>query len=110
MNKEPEPFPLFKGATRIPTVAGVPLIPLMLMIVVVASLAMLFSLWYWALALPSWFIMAQITKNDDRAFRIWGLWFETKCRNSFSSSFWNASSYSKADYRGACGGMREDMR
>ena len=91
-------FPLFKGATRVPTVAGVPMIPLMCMLVVVAIIAMMVSLWCWFLALPLWFLMAQITKSDDRAFRIWGLWFDTKWRNS-NKKFWAASTYSKRDYR-----------
>ena len=98
MNKQYEPFPLFKGATRLPTVAGVPMMPLMVMLVIVASSAMLFSLWAWFLAVPIWFIMAQVTRNDDRAFRIWWLWIDTKWRNG-NKSFWRASSYSKADYR-----------
>jgi type IV secretion system protein VirB3 len=97
------PFPLFKGATRAPTVGGVPMIPLMCMLIVVATIAMMISLWCWFLALPLWFVMAQITKNDDRAFRIWGLWFDTKCRNS-NKIFWGASTYSKRDYR--CKGRR----
>lgn len=91
------PFPLFKGATRVPTFLNVPMIPLLFMFIFVASLAMLFSLWCWLLGLPLWFIMAQITKNDDQAFRIWWLWFDTKWRNR--SSFWQASTYSKLDYK-----------
>ena len=98
MNKRYEPFPLFKGATRVPTIAGVPIMPLMIMLVSVASIAMLFSIWAWFFAVPLWFIMAGITRNDDIAFRIWGLWIETSGRNR-SKSFWGASSYSKSDYR-----------
>ena len=97
-NETESPFPLFKGATRIPTVAGVPMMPLIGMLMLVAILAMLFSLWWWFLALPLWFVMAQITKNDDRAFRLWALWFDTKWRNSHKA-FWGASTYSKRDYR-----------
>lgn len=90
--------PLFKGCTRVPTVAGVPMMPLMLMMIFVAILAMKFSLACWALAAPLWFIMAQITKHDDKAFRIWGLWIETKLRNG-NKGFWQASSYGPADFR-----------
>lgn len=89
-NEPEEPFPLFKGATRVPTIAGVPMIPLIGMLVVVAAVAMTLSLWWWFLAMPLWFIMAQITKNDDRAFRIWSLWFDTKWRNG-NKAFWGAS-------------------
>jgi len=90
--------PLFKGCTRAATVMGVPMVPLLIMGMFVAILAMKFSLWCWLLAPPLWFVMFQITKYDDRAFRIWGLWFETKMRNS-NKAFWKASSYGPADYR-----------
>ena len=98
MKGSPEAFPLFKGATRPPLVAGVPMMPLMMMLIFVAALTMIISLWWWFLALPLWFIMVQITKYDDRAFRIWFLWFDTKFRNR-NQSFWEASTYSKDDYR-----------
>lgn len=90
--------PLFKGCTRSATIAGVPMIPLILMLIAVAALAMKVSLWCWGLAVPFWFVMAQITKTDDKAFRIWGLWFETKFRNG-NKSFWGASSYSPANFK-----------
>jgi type IV secretion system protein VirB3 len=98
MADEVSPFPLFKGATRVPTVAGVPMIPLFFMVIVVAALAMLISMWWWGLVLPAWGVMAQITRHDDKAFRIWGLWFDTKFRNR-NKGFWGASSYSTAVYR-----------
>lgn len=91
-------FPLFKGATRVPTVAGVPMIPLIFMIVGVAIIAMLISMWWWGLVAPAWFVMAQVTRHDDKAFRIWGLWFETKFRDR-NKKFWGASTYSPAKYR-----------
>jgi type IV secretion system protein VirB3 len=94
---QPEPFPLFKGATRVPTVLGVPLVPLLIMVIAIAAVAMTLSLWWWLIALPLWLIMAQVTKNDDRAFRIWWLFIDTKWRNS-SNSFWQASTYSKINY------------
>lgn len=94
----PQSFPLFKGCTRVPTLMGVPMLPLMGMAMVVAILAMLISIWCWFLALPLWFTMAQITKNDDKAFRIWGLWVDTKLRNG-RKAFWGASTYSPTSYR-----------
>jgi type IV secretion system protein VirB3 len=96
--EEVSPFPLFKGATRVPTIAGVPMIPLIFMFIGVAVVAMLVSMWWWGLLPPAWFVMAQITRHDDKAFRIWGLWFETKFRNR-NKGFWGASSYSTARYR-----------
>ncbi|PPD29248.1 MAG: TrwM protein [Methylomonas sp.] len=94
--EEPQ-VPLFKGCTRAPTVAGVPMMALLIMIMGVAVLAMTFSLFLWLTAIPLWFVMAQITKTDDKAFRIWALWFETKVRNG-NKGFWRASSYGPADF------------
>ena len=91
-----EPFPLFKGATRVPTVLGVPMIPLMMMCIGVAAFAMLLGLGWYLMGIPLWLIMAQVTKYDDQAFRIWWLWVDTKWRNH--RSLWQASTYSKATY------------
>ncbi|SUB29765.1 Type IV secretion system protein virB3 [Oligella ureolytica] len=96
--QEHETFPLFKGATRLPTIAGVPMVPLMVMFMGVAVVALTVSIWWWALAIPLWFLMAQITKNDDKAFRILWLWIDTKLRNR-NKGFWGASSYSPSNYR-----------
>lgn len=74
------------------------MIPLMFMFIAVAVIAMLVSLWWWALVIPLWFLMAQITRNDDKAFRIWGLWIDTKWRNG-NKGFWGASTYSPVSYR-----------
>lgn len=98
MSSEDTAFPLFKGCTRAPTVAGVPMIPLMFMGIGVAVLSMGVSFWCWGLALPGWWVMKKITEHDDRAFRILGLWIDTKCRNR-NKSFWGASTYGKAAYR-----------
>ncbi|EJF80492.1 type IV secretion system protein VirB3 [Bartonella doshiae] len=91
-------FPLFKGATRVPTVWGVPMMPLIFMVISVAAVAMTINIFLWLIAVPLWFIMVQITKNDDKAFRIWWLWIDTKLRNR-NKKFWGASSYSPSNYR-----------
>lgn len=39
-----EVFPLFKGATRVPTLWGVPMIPLMVMVMSVAVIALIVSI------------------------------------------------------------------
>ncbi|RYE20004.1 MAG: TrwM protein [Sphingobacteriaceae bacterium] len=91
-----EPFLLFKGATRVPTVLGVPMIPLMFMCITVAAIAMLFGLIWYLIGIPIWFIMSQITKHDDQAFHVWWLWLDTKWLNY--RPFWQASTYSKAKY------------
>lgn len=95
---EESAFPLFKGCTRVPTVAGVPMMPLMFMVIGVAVLAMMVSLWCWLLLAPAWAVMAAVTKHDDKAFRILGLWVDTKLRNR-NKSFWGASTYSRTKYR-----------
>ncbi len=101
-----EHFPLFKGATRVATVAGVPLIPLVVLVVGVASTAVLASVWWLALLVPGWLLVAQITKADDRAFRVLWLWMRTKLANRLrllgagaSGEFWSASSYSLSEGR-----------
>ena len=102
----PTHFPLFKGATRVATVGGVPLVPLVVLVVGVASAAMVFGVWWLALLVPGWLLMAQITRSDDRAFRILWLWMQTKHLNRLRmvrfrgrNEFWGASSYSPADAR-----------
>jgi type IV secretion system protein VirB3 len=98
MDGEVRAYPLFKGATRIPTVFGVPSMPLLFVGCAVGIVAMWVSLWCWLFLGPLVVIMRLITKHDDRAFRIWGLWFETKIRNK-NKAFWGASTYSPTDYR-----------
>jgi type IV secretion system protein VirB3 len=92
-----KPYPLFKGATRIPLFFGVPVMAGLFTFGFVAALAMLFSLWFWVLLPILWFSMRLVIKSDDRAFTIWSLWFETKFRNR-NKKFWGASSYSPVRY------------
>lgn len=92
-------FRLFKGATRPATLFGVPTTPLILMFCAVAVLTMVTSIYMWVLAPFLWFVMAQITRDDPRRFRIWWLWMQTKARNG-NKPYWNASSYSARHYEG----------
>ena len=99
-------FPLFKGATRVPTVAGVPLIPAVVLVVAVASATVLLGVGWLALLVPGWLPMAQITRTDDRAFRILSLWAQTKLANRVRVAaccglhdLWAASAYATADRR-----------
>lgn len=97
-----KPYPLFQGATRLPTILGVPMMPLMVMSMGVAVIALSFSIFWWLLWPILCFVMAQITKTDDKAFRIWGLWIDTKFLNGLfngSKKFWGASTYSPTNYR-----------
>lgn len=96
------PYPLFKGATRLPTILGVPMIPLLFMSIFVAIFALTLNIFWWALWPIFCLVMAQITKKDDKAFRVWGLWIDTKMLNglfSGSKKFWGASTYSPVKYR-----------
>ncbi len=102
----PARFPLFKGATRVATVWGVPLLPLVVLVVGVASAAVVFGVLWLVLLVPGWLLMAQVTKSDDRAFRILWLWMQTKLANRLRTvrfrgrnEFWGASSYSPVDGR-----------
>ncbi len=99
-------FPLFKGATRVPTVAGVPFVPAIGLVIVAASAAALFGVWWLALLVPGWLLMSQVTRSDDRAFRILWLWVQTKLANRLRmlslggrDDFWGASTYAVSDGR-----------
>ncbi len=99
-------FPLFKGATRAATVGGVPLIPLVVVVVGMTNFAMLFGICWLSLLLPAWLLMKQVTKADDRAFRILWLWIQTKLANRLRmmrvrarGEFWGASTYATSNGR-----------
>ncbi|MCW5589659.1 MAG: VirB3 family type IV secretion system protein [Legionellales bacterium] len=90
-------FPLFKGATRLPIFLGVPVTPLFVVAMVIAMISM-FKLWCWLLLPPAVIILQQITKHDDRIFRLWALYLDTTLRNRYRH-VWRASSYSLMAYR-----------
>jgi type IV secretion system protein VirB3 len=88
------------------TVGGVPLVPLVVLVVGVASAAVLLGVFWLGLLVPGWLLMAQVTKSDDRAFWVLWLWMQTKLANRLRmvgfrarNEFWGASSYSPADGR-----------
>src|ERR1700712_1216243 len=94
-------FPLFKGATRLPTYAGIPRTPFLLIFMVCGALFMLIHFWTFLLFILLWFFCFCITKHDDRMFRIIGLAFRTKVANRIDSPFtkrWGGSSHSTVDY------------
>ncbi len=99
-------FPLFKGATRVPTIAGVPLVPAVVLVIGVASITVICGMWWFTLLAPGWGLMAQITRTDDRAFRIVSLWVQTRLANRFrwfllggSGDYWGASTYALVEPR-----------
>lgn len=96
-------FPLFKGATRLPTFAGVPRTAILLTFIFCAALFMLIHAWALALFGLLWFVEWCVTKHDDRMFRILALTMQTKVFNRINSPFtklWGGSSYATVDYQG----------
>ena len=96
-------FPLFKGATRIPTWALVPRNVFVLTFMFAGSLFMVIHLWAVLVFGLLWLTEWGITKHDDRMFHILWLWLITKVRNMVESPFtrlWGGSSYSPVDYTG----------
>jgi len=92
-----ERFPFFKGATRVPTVAGgIPTRPFVGLIMVAATLGMV-TLYAWALVPALYPVMAMVTRQDDRAFRIIELWLRTRVVNHHKR-FWRGSTYAPAPY------------
>ncbi|MEX3556191.1 MAG: VirB3 family type IV secretion system protein [Burkholderia gladioli] len=94
-------FPLFKGATRVPTFL---LIPRNMFIVILMFSTCLFMVIHFyamvAFAL-AWLITWAVTKYDDRMFRILWLWVITKVKNSLDSKFTNTlggSTYAPVEY------------
>jgi type IV secretion system protein VirB3 len=95
-------FPLFKGATRLPTFFFVPRTAFLLTFMFSGACFMLMHFWAVVMFGLLWFLEFCITKHDDRMFRIIGLAFRTKVLNRIESPFvskWGGSSYSPVDYR-----------
>lgn len=87
-------FDLYKGATRPPSMFGVPTDALLWTFVGFGVLSTVTSIVAWVMFPIIVFIMRLITKRDDRAFRQWGLFVDTKFRcNRTVQSFWGATSY-----------------
>ncbi|UUL21331.1 VirB3 family type IV secretion system protein [Escherichia albertii] len=74
-------YPLFKGATRLPTFAGVPRTVIIATFIFCATLFMTIHLWAVVLFGLLWFIEFCISKHDDRMFRIIWLAIMTKGLN-----------------------------
>ncbi|MCC8616328.1 type IV secretion system protein VirB3 [Xanthomonas vesicatoria] len=96
-------FPLFKGATRLPTFAGVPRTVFLATFMACATLFLTIHMWAVALFALAWFIEFCVAKHDDRIFRVISLAIKTKGFNLINSPFtkkWGGSSYSPVDYEG----------
>ncbi|MFG0230543.1 type IV secretion system protein VirB3 [Achromobacter sp. 413638] len=93
----PNQYPLFKGATRVPTIkGGVPTRAFVGLVFLTVTVAM-FNYRGWLLFPALYPIVAIISRNDDRAFWIWELWFKTKF-TAPNKTFWGAVSYTPTPY------------
>lgn len=93
----PNQYPLFKGATRIATIkGGVPTRAFVALVFLNVTAAM-FTLWGWLLGPILYPILAVLSRNDDRAFWIWELWFKTKLLAP-NKRFWGAISLTPIPY------------
>lgn len=87
-------FDLYKGATRPATMFGVPTNALLAAFVGVGVLSVVISVFAWIVFPIVVFVMRMIAKKDDRAFRQWGLYVDTKLRCPRAvKKFWGATSY-----------------
>lgn len=87
-------FDLYKGATRPPMLFGVPTEALLMAFVGVGTLSVAVGLVCWLLFPVVLIIMRLIAKRDDKAFRQYGLWIETKLRcKKEVKKFWGATTY-----------------
>ena len=94
-------FPLFKGATRLPTWLGVPRSAMIVTFMFCGALWMHIHLYALGLFVVLWFVEWLITRHDDRMFRVIALAFQTKIVNFVDSPFikrWGGSSYSPTNY------------
>lgn len=88
-------FPLFKACTRPPMVLGVPTRALVVVVGFIFLLCIMFSFFCLALIPIAIFIMAQITKRDDKQFNLIAIWLKTKALYPAKlKNIWNATSYS----------------
>lgn len=94
------PKPLFKGATRVPRVMGVPRNAALMIFMLCAALFMVIHLWAIFLLIVLWTLAAALTRYDDRMLHILSLWLKTKGINTLepSSKYWGGSTYSPVDY------------
>lgn len=94
------PKPLFKGATRVARIMGVPRSMALGIFMMNAALFMLIHLWALLLFALLWTTAAALTRYDDRMLHILALWLKTKGINSLepTSKYWGGSTYSPANY------------
>lgn len=87
-------FDLYKGATRPAMMFGVPTDALIYTFLGIGMLATILTIACWIFLPIIVFVMRMITKRDDRAFRQWGLYIDTKLRCPKPvKDFFGATSY-----------------
>jgi len=101
MNPQNGVYPLFKGATRLPTYGGIPRNVMLLNLMIGGTLFMTLHFYAIAIFLILWIICYAITKHDDRMFRIIWLVMKTKwASRSVFTKKWGGYSCSPTDYSG----------
>ena len=88
--------PLYKGATRAPTFLHVPLDVFLATIVVVVGIGL--PLWppLCLLIVPIYFVELLISKNDDKAFRVWWLYISLNVKRRITKgpdSYYSPNKY-----------------
>ncbi|WP_116893105.1 type IV secretion system protein VirB3 [Pseudomonas savastanoi] len=94
-------FPLFKGATRLPTLGGIPRTVVLVIAMIAGGLWLNIHFYALPIAGVIWFVCWRITLKDDRIFRIIWLCWKTKIKNGIESPFkkkWGGSTYSPTNY------------
>lgn len=92
--------PIFKGCTRPAMLAGVPIVPFVVVFSVVALLSVWINLLFFVLLLPAYVIMRLLVKNDDQMFRLMGLKMLFRVVNANrNGDFWKSSSYSPIAFK-----------
>lgn len=100
------PDPIYKGSTRPPMKAGIPLVPLVIVFIVFAQLAiwsgflfgmlpvLVLGMLFFVIAL----IMRAIAKEDDQRFRQIGLWLKFNLRFS-NRAHWRTMTHSPTRFK-----------
>jgi type IV secretion system protein VirB3 len=94
-------FPLFKGATRVPTFLLIP--RNMFIVIMMVSVCLFMVIHFYAMGIFAlcWLITWAVTKYDDRMFRVLWLWLITKVKNNLDSKFaktLGGSTYAPVEY------------
>ena len=93
-------YTLYKGATRPPMILGVPTEPLIYAFMIISIAAIATTMAVYVFAPIIFVVMRMIAKRDDRAFRQWGLFIDTKLRcQKVVKDFFGATSYTPIKMR-----------